>query len=142
MNLIRWNNNNDLLDMFDKFFYDDHSHMYRNRKYCGPATNVIENNDAFELDLAVPGMDKNDFRLSLENNLLTISSEKKEEHNEEKTNYTRKEFSYGSFSRSFTLPKSVDPEKIKAVYKEGILGITLPKKEESKVVMNKEIKIS
>jgi HSP20 family protein len=108
-----------------------------------PAVNVKENEDAFEIEVAAPGMGKGDFKINLENNLLTISSEKKEEKkHEEKGQYTRREFSYQSFQRSFTVPETlVDGEKISAKYCEGILCITLPKKEEVKPKPAREIAI-
>jgi len=108
-----------------------------------PAVNVKENDEAFEIDVAAPGMTKNDFRISMENNLLTISSEKKEERKqEEKGHFTRREFSYQSFQRSFTVPESlVEGDKISAKYCEGILCITLPKKEEVKPKPAREISI-
>lgn len=108
-----------------------------------PAVNVKENDEAFEIEVAAPGMTKNDFRVSLENNLLTISSEKKEERKEEeKGRFTRREFSYQSFQRSFTVPENlVEGDKISAKYCEGILCITLPKKEEIKPKPAREISI-
>jgi len=108
-----------------------------------PAVNVKENDEAFEIEVAAPGMSKNDFRVSLENNLLTISSEKKEEKKEEeKGRFTRREFSYQSFQRSFTVPENlVEGDKISAKYCEGILCITLPKKEEVKPKPAREISI-
>lgn len=108
-----------------------------------PAVNVKENDEAFEIEVAAPGMTKNDFRVSLENNLLTISSEKKEEKKEEeKGRFTRREFSYQSFQRSFTVPENlVEGDKISAKYCEGILCITLPKKEEIKPKPAREISI-
>jgi len=120
---------NDLGDFFGKRFSD-------------PAANIIENNDSFELFIAAPGMNKDDFRINLENNIITISSELHDEKREEGKNYTRKEFYYGSFSRSFTLPKTIDLDKIKADYDNGILKLTLPKKEEAKIDTRKEITIS
>ena len=108
-----------------------------------PAVNVKENDEAFEIEVAAPGMTKNDFRISLENNMLTISSEKKEERKDErKGQYTRREFSYQSFQRSFTVPQSlVEGGKISAKYCDGILCITLPKKEEVKPKPAREIEI-
>lgn len=97
-----------------------------------PAVNVIENKENFQLDIAVPGMNKEDFKLNVTDNVLSISS-KKENSKEEKTdNYTRKEFSYSSFERSFTLPKNVNSDDIKASYENGILKINIPKKEKIK----------
>ncbi len=106
-----------------------------------PAVNIKEEKDKFTLEMAAPGMKKDDFQINLDNYQLTISSEKKEEKKEKDDNYTRREFVYSSFSRSFTLPKSIDIEKIKADYKNGILSIILPKKEEE-TKLTKQIKIS
>jgi len=108
-----------------------------------PAVNVKENDEAFEIEVAAPGMNREDFKVKLENNLLTISSEKKEEKKEENGRYSRREFSYQSFQRSFTIPENlVEGDKISARYCEGILCITLPKKEEIKPKPAREIKIS
>ena len=85
-------------------------------------------------------MKKDDFKIDLENQVLTISSEIKEETEETENNYTRREFVYNSFSRSFTLPKSIVSEKIKADYKDGILKISLPKNKETK--LSREIKVA
>ena len=82
--------------------------------------------------MAVPGMKKNDFNIDVNGNLLTISSEKEESKDESNQQYTRKEYSYSSFTRSFTLPEDVNQEKIDAVYEDGVLKLTLPKKEEAK----------
>jgi HSP20 family protein len=109
-----------------------------------PAVNIRENDDEFIIDVAAPGMKKEQFNLDYENGRLTISSEKKEEKKEEnKDTYTRREFSYMSFQRSFTIPENlVDGEKIKASYNEGILHISLPKKEEVKPKPARQIKVS
>ena len=96
-----------------------------------PSVNVKENNQNFDIELAVPGMKKDDFKISLDRNILTISSETKTEHEQKDENgkYTRREFNYQSFSRSFTLPKdTVDSENIEANYVDGILKISVPKK--------------
>jgi HSP20 family protein len=109
-----------------------------------PAVNIRENNDEFIIDVAAPGMKKEQFHIDFENGRLTISSEKKEEKKEDsKDNYTRREFSYMSFQRSFTIPENmVDGEKIKATYNEGILHISLPKREEIKPKPARQIKVS
>jgi len=120
---------NDLGDFFGKRFSD-------------PAANIIENSDSFHLEIAAPGMVKDDFKINLENNVLTISAEVEDQKREEGKNFSRKEFYYGSFSRSFTLPKTIDVDNINAEYESGILKIVLPKKEEAKVEMKKVIKIS
>ncbi len=108
-----------------------------------PAVNVKETDDDFIIELAAPGMNKKDFKISFNNNVLTISSELKDEKEESEDNYTRKEFSYQSFQRSFTVPENiVNGEKISAKYNEGILNIVLPKREEVKPQPEREIKIS
>ena len=109
-----------------------------------PAVNVREDNDQFTIDVAAPGMRREDFRVELDNNVLTISShqeDKREEQNDAR-NYTRREFSYQSFQRSFSLPENkVEGDKIAARYVDGILQITVPKKEEAKVRPVKQITI-
>jgi HSP20 family protein len=109
-----------------------------------PAINVKETENEFAIEVAAPGMQKDDFKINLERGILTISSEKREEKNQEngEGKFSRKEFSYQSFQRSFTVPEDmVDGENIQAKYSEGILYIALPKKEEVKPRPPKEIKI-
>lgn len=107
-----------------------------------PAVNVKETNDEFFIEVAAPGMNKNDFKVHFNNNVLTISSEKKNEKDEKTDNYTRREFSYKSFQRAFTISENaVNGEKISAKYNNGILVITLPKREEIKPQPAREIKI-
>ena len=96
-----------------------------------PAVNIKDNEEDFELELAVPGVKKDDFTVEVDNDVLTISSEMKSENEDVKGNYTRKEFSYSSFKRAFTLPDTVDGSKIDAKYEDGILKLTLPKKQEA-----------
>jgi HSP20 family protein len=99
-----------------------------------PSVNIRENNDNFVVEMAAPGMTKEDFKIELDGNLLTISSEK-EDRNEMKDGekYTRQEFSYQSFQRSFQLPKDVvDADKIQARYESGVLNLVIPKKEHAK----------
>ena len=97
-----------------------------------PAVNITENKDDFQLSVACPGMKKDDFKIDVEGNMLTISSQKEESKNEKEARYTRKEYSFSSFSRSFTLPEEVSQEHIEASYRDGVLNVKLPKKEESK----------
>ena len=106
-----------------------------------PAVNILENKDDFKISLAVPGMKKSDFDIKVEGNMLTISSERKEEKEEQDARYTRKEFNYSSFSRSFTLPEGVIADKIEARYDDGILKLTLPKTEERKKISGKHITV-
>lgn len=110
-----------------------------------PAVNVKETNDAFELEVAAPGMSKQDFRVELDNNVLLISAQKEDKHEEQddKGNYSRREFSYQSFTRSFSLPERlVKGDEIAAKYNDGILHITVPKVDEAKVKPIKQIEIS
>lgn len=94
-----------------------------------PSANIKENDENFQIELGIPGVNKEQIKIDLEDDVLTISSEQKEEKTEEKDNYTRREFNYSSFSRSFYLPDIVDSDKISAEYKDGILNIVIPKKE-------------
>ncbi len=130
-----------------------------------PAVNVREDEEGYSIELAAPGMKKSDFKLNLDHNRLTISAEKREENefgNDEHQNgegerasevddpkqdrkpvkYTRREFNYVSFKRTFTLPNTVDGEKINASYTDGILNVELPKREEAKVKPAREIEIA
>jgi len=109
-----------------------------------PAVNIKETNEAFEVEMAVPGMNKNDFKIELEGNLLTISSEtNKETEEKEGDRYSRREFSYQSFQRSFTLAKDVlDSDKINAKYEDGVLRLLIPKKEEAKQKPPRLIEVS
>lgn len=107
-----------------------------------PKVNIKETADAFMVEMAVPGLKKSDFHLDLDNQVLSITTETKEENEQEAENFTRREFGYSSFKRSFTLPESVNDEAINANYKDGILSILLPKKEEAKQKPARTIKIS
>jgi HSP20 family protein len=97
-----------------------------------PAVNIVEHKDEYLVSLAVPGMKKDDFKIDVDGNMLTISSEKEENKEEKEKKFTRKEYSYSSFSRSFTLPEEINKEKIDAKYEDGVLKIALPRKEEVK----------
>jgi len=107
-----------------------------------PAVNVRENDDNFEIEVAAPGLTKKDFRVAIENNILTIACEKEEEQEDTRQNYTFREFNYRSFSRSFNLPESVNQDKIKAAYKDGILKIHLNKTEKAVHEKSREISVS
>jgi HSP20 family protein len=126
---------NNMLDWTSRNFSDTNTTL--------PSVNVKENAGEFMVEVAAPGFDKNEFNIELNNDVLTISSEKKIE-NETKSDerVTRKEFSYQSFSRSFTLPTVVERDKIKAKYENGILNIVIPKKEEAKAKPARQIEIS
>jgi HSP20 family protein len=107
-----------------------------------PKVNIRETKDAYYVDMAVPGMKKSDFHIDLDNKLLSISTELNESDEKETDNYTRREFGYASFKRTFSLPETIKEEKIKAAYTDGILSIHLPKKEEAIQKPPRSIKIS
>ena len=108
-----------------------------------PAVNIREANENFEVEMAAPGMNKEDFKVELDGNMLTISSETQNNHEEkEGEKYSRREFSYQSFQRTFQLPKDVvDADKIEAKYENGVLRLLVPKKEEAKPRPPKTIQI-
>lgn len=123
--------------LFEDFFSNDlpswDSFPRLRQRSSMPAVNLKETDQEFKLEIAAPGLKKEDFKVSLENNVLTIASEKEDSREEKEDDYTRREFSYQSFSRSFTLPeKLVDSEKIEAKYVDGILEVVIPKREEEK----------
>ena len=107
-----------------------------------PAVNIKETKDEFYLEIAVPGMKKSDFNIDVDNKILSISSEKSEEHVDKEENYTRREFGYSSFQRTFTLPDTVESDHINAKYNDGILIVHLPKREEAKEKPAKRISVS
>jgi HSP20 family protein len=140
-----------ILPTVSRFFDDDWNLLFdwSNRNFSNTATtvpsvNVRENDDEYLVEMAVPGMKKEDFQIEVNNNVLTIRSEvKNEQEKKEGETYTRREFSYQSFYRSFNLNhQEVDESKIKATYKDGILSVALPKKEEAKPKPSRSIKIS
>lgn len=107
-----------------------------------PAVNVKESKENYILEFSAPGRKKEDFNIHIEGNLLEVSSEQKQEVNEETENYTRREFKLSSFKRTFTLPETVNVESITGQYSDGILKLNLPKKEEAKKDGPKKITIS
>ncbi len=144
MTLARFNQ---LPSLFDQFFEND-LFDWSNRNYSStnttlPSVNIKESNDGFEVEMAAPGLEKKDFKIELNGDVLTISSEKKvENETKDGEKFTKREFSYQSFSRSFTLPNTVDEEKINAKYDNGILKVIIPKKEEAKPKPAKKIAIA
>ena len=128
----------------DDFFSDDffnNQWLEKKLKHTLPAVNIKENKNEFKIEFASPGFSKKDFKIDLDEDVLTISAEKEKEKNEESDNFTRKEFSYNSFSRSFTLPKTVNAEKIDAKYNDGILKLSIPKVEATKLLPKKKIEV-
>jgi HSP20 family protein len=140
MSLVKRNGSilNQLPMLFDDFFNPDffnwNSSNFSNTNTTIPAVNIKETAENYEVEVAAPGMTKNDFKVELDGNMLTISSEKTnqtEENDNEK--YSRKEFSYQSFQRTFNLQKEVvDIDKIQAKYENGLLRLVIPKREEAK----------
>ncbi|MCF8231860.1 MAG: Hsp20/alpha crystallin family protein [Bacteroidales bacterium] len=127
--------------VFDDFFNKDFLSDFFTAERNTPAVNVSEEKDKYKIEVAAPGLKKKDFNVNLEDNILTISSEKQDEDEEKDKNYMRKEFYYSSFSRSFTLPENVKAEDIKATHSDGVLTVEVPKKEESKAKPSKQIEI-
>ena len=130
-------------NLFDDFFGMDFYpvHYRRNGFKSLPAVNITEGNEAYTIEVAAPGLEKKDFRIDLNNDVLTISSEREKGHEENKDQYTCREFGYESFSRSFNLPEMVDRENISASHKNGILFLNIPKKEEAKVKPARQIAV-
>ena len=106
-----------------------------------PSVNIAEHDKDFMIELAAPGLEKKDFKIEVENDMIMISAEKQEEKKEEKKNFIRKEFSYNSFKRSFRLPENCLYDKIDAKYEHGVLKLLLPKKEVTMHKPTKEIKV-
>lgn len=150
MTLIRRNENYPTWsNFFNEFFnhdWADWSHNnYSESNSTLPSVNIKETEDLFEVEMAVPGMAKEDFKIELNNNYLTISAEKKSEKEEKpkkEERFTRREFHYKSFTRSFTLPEVVESERIEAKYDNGILRLSIPKRDEAKPKPSKLIDIS
>ena len=129
----------------DEFFNTDFwpSFLDVNTRYSVPAVNILEEDNEYRIEVIAPGIDKKDVKINLEDDVLTISSERKEENEEKDKHYMRREFNYTAFIRSFVVPEEVDAEKISAEHKNGILTLHLPKKEEVvKKTQKREIKVS
>ncbi|HSI70806.1 MAG TPA: Hsp20/alpha crystallin family protein [Gillisia sp.] len=147
MSLIKRNEANWLPSALDDMFKADWLGGTTNVNSIGtsiPAVNIQESDDNFLVAVAAPGKAREDFKIELDNDVLTISSEeKKENETSEKTGrYTRKEFSYSTFKRAFSLPDTVDNQKISASYNNGVLEINLPKREEARVQPKRMIEIA
>jgi HSP20 family protein len=127
---------------FPSLFDDDFFTASTSRPNVLPAVNIREDDKNYILELAVPGMDKNDLKIDIDEDVLTISSEQKNESEDKREGYTRKEFSYTSFVRSFYIPENVNRDQINANYKDGILNVSFPKQEEEKKKITREVKIS
>ncbi len=134
-----------LSSWLDDFFNRDLPGVFTSNYNAGislPKVNIRETADAFMVEMAVPGLKKSDFQIDLDNQILAISTHTKQESEHQEDHYTRREFGYSSFRRTFQLPESVNDEKINAKYEDGILNILLPKKEEARQKPSRSIKIS
>ena len=144
MSLVKFNNRTRntapyFNNVFDSLFSDALNKNYGVNRM--PHVNILETENGYKIELAAPGLNKEDFKIELKKDNLSVWTEKKSEQTEEQKEYTRKEFEYLSFARSFVLPESVDAEKISAEYVNGILNITIGKKEKVKDE-HKEIVVS
>jgi len=138
MTLVKFNNDrkNTLMpgfnDVFDSVFNDT---FFSDRMISRvPAVNISESENNFHVELAAPGLKKEDFKLSLDRNQLNVSVETSAENKDNQKNYSKREYSYSSFVRSFTLPESADPNQIEAAYQDGILNVDIAKREDAKMV--------
>ena len=149
MNLVRWNpgrematRNNQISRFFDESFFptrrlDDDSGVGS----WNPKVDIYENDNNFVIKAELPGLEKKDFKIDLDNDSLTIASIREDKNQETHDNYTRREFRYNNFSRSSTLPELVDAENIAASHKNGVLSVNIPKKEEAKAKPARQIAI-
>jgi HSP20 family protein len=130
--LVRFNTSPSLRTVFENLWGSDliEDEMFKKAKL--PAVNVKETDKSYDIEVAVPGMKKEDFNIAVENKVLTISADLKEEKEEKDDKYTRREFVSTSFKRSFSLPENVDENNIQAHYENGILKVTVPKVQEQK----------
>jgi HSP20 family protein len=151
MTLIKWKNGNhgNLIERRFPNVFSDFFEGWLDSDLIGnsvmsrvPTVNIVENPDDYRIEMAAPGLNKSDFKVEIDNGVLTISAEKNEESNEKETNYTRREYAYTSFRRAFSLPDSVSSDNIKATYENGILMLNVPKLEEAKQKPLREIKVS
>ncbi len=145
MTLIKYNNR--FPRFFDDFFGKEMDEWVANggTKKSTPAVNVKETEDGFDVEVAAPGLSKEDFKVDIDNDVLTISSEKEEKHEDQdkEGKYTQREFSYQSFKRSFKLPENaIDADKVAAKYEQGVLHLSLPKREEVKPKPARQIEIA
>jgi HSP20 family protein len=135
-------NNYSYPSFFENFFGKDSADLYvPTTSGTMPLVNVLEVEEGFKIEVAAPGLKKEDFKINLDHNQLKIAAETKKEETKANEKYTRREFKFTSFQRVFSIPNSIDGEKIGASYEDGILSIVLPKREEAKVKPSREIAI-
>jgi len=131
-------------NLIENFFDNDFPAFFNTElaKANVPSVNIKDTKDAYSIEVLAPGYSKEGFQIKVEDSILTISAEAKDEKLEEGEKFTRKEFVHTSFKRSFTLPKTIVADKIGAAYENGVLKVTLPKMEEAKAKGTIEVKIS
>ncbi len=134
-----------LYNPFDRFFRNDLLNLWEDDTLSTvPSINITEEKENYKIEMALPGLKKEDFDIQVDDNLMTISCEKEFENNEPKNNnngYTRREYNYSSFTRSFTLPENADVSKVSAKYNDGILNISVQKSPETKTKLEKKIEV-
>ena len=144
MTLVKYNNRlNPLDNLFSDLFDNSFFRPFSEKKEFGnsiPSANVKEDEKQYFIDLAIPGFEKKDLNIDLNENVLTISSEQRAEKTDEE--FKMREFNYSSFKRSFRLPKEIDANKIDASYKAGVLSVSIPKIHKDESALKKTIKIS
>lgn len=144
MSLVKWNPQSSFFPSISNWmddFFPESGFKPAAKGFSIPAVNVTENPKAFNLNVAAPGFKKEDFKLEVQNGYLTISGEVQEEKEDKDEKYTRKEFAYSTFSRSFSLPENVNNEDISAQYADGVLKVTLPKKKTEEGKPTKQIAV-
>ena len=145
MTLVKFNSdkkNNALMPGFNDVFESVFNDTFFNDRMVSrvPAVNVSESSDRYHIELAAPGLEKQDFKIKIDDSILTISVEKQESYGDKDRKFNKREFVYTSFVRSFTLPEMAEHEQVEASYANGILNIEIPKKEEAKTI-SREIEI-
>ena len=147
MKLTKFNHRQELFprgmfNFLDEVFGDDFLPTLDTDSKWVPAVNVTENEDGYSIEVAAPGLDKKDFNVSLDKNIIAIEARKESKETNKDQRFTRREFNYTTFKRNFSIPETVNMDKINAEYSDGILKIELPKVEEAKQKLNRMIKIS
>ncbi len=143
MTIIRWQQRPATANLLSNFVEREFSTGFERNCGCAPATNILEKDNEYEVQLVVPGMKRNDFHMEVEDNVLSVSYEKKEgETSNDDNKFLRKEFSLEGFNRRFTLPKHTDAENIKARYENGMLYIAIPREDPKKDKLSKRIEIA
>ncbi|MFP4065143.1 MAG: Hsp20/alpha crystallin family protein [Bacteroidales bacterium] len=140
MTIIKWQRRPSMSEVLDNMLDRNFNTGFEKNCGCVPATNILEKEEGFEIQLAVPGMKKEDFKLEMEEDVLSVIYEKDEEEKKAEGEYLQREFDMDEFTRSFSIPKTADVENIKARYDAGILYISVPRQDKAR--LSKEIKVS